>query len=170
MNSPVKHTKRRMIHLKRGEISISISDIFYTHISTCVSVCLYHSGTGIGGMTHISRSRSDDTTPSGRYLMNNGYYYADTAIEGLMKRFRKEHPHINERSIESFLLGGIDGEGPVAETLEVLKNYRFREIGADINNNLHRYIQFDTAAGTIAISRNKPFSERREKLFVTFSR
>jgi chemotaxis receptor (MCP) glutamine deamidase CheD len=169
MNSPAKQSKRKRIQIKRGEICVSCGDILYAHISTCVSLCLFDPGTGIGGMTHISRCRSDDTTPSGKYLVNHGYYYADTAVEGLLKRFRKEHPHINEKSIESLLIGGIDSEGPVAETIEVLKRYRFRERGADINNKLHRYIEFDTAAGIVVISRNKPYSERREKVVVSFN-
>ncbi len=166
MNSAVKHIRRKKVQVKRGEISLSSSELFYTHISTCVCVCLYHPGTGFGGMTHISRCRSDDTTPSGRFLVNHGYYYADTAVEGLLEGFRKESSHIKEVSIESFLIGGINSEGPITETLEVLKLYRFRERGADINSKLHRYIEFDTAAGIVTIRRNEPLSQRREKLLL----
>ncbi len=169
MKTAVDKQKKRRIQIKRGEICISSSDLLCASISSCVSVCLYHPGKGIGGMTHISRSRTDDTTPSGRFLVNHGFYYADTALEALLEGFREHHPYIIEKNIESFLIGGIDSEGPVSETLEVLKHYRFREIGADINKKLFRHIVFDTGSGTVSIRRNAPFSENRKRLTVNFS-
>ncbi len=52
----------------RGEIKTSNLHILQTKISTCVSVCLYHPLYAIGGITHISGSRKDDTSPSARYI------------------------------------------------------------------------------------------------------
>ncbi len=85
----IKMGLRDRILVNRGEVTVSSSDILETHISTCVSVCLYHSEYKLGGITHISRSHEVDNTPSGKYIKTSGYYYADSAIPRLLYLFKK---------------------------------------------------------------------------------
>ena len=150
--------RRRKISLDRGEVKISDIDILYTSISTCVSVCLYHPTFKIGGITHISGSRKNDTTPSGRYLKTGGFYYVDKAIPRLLELLKEKHTSIRDKSLELVVVGGLNNEGPISETLSELKEYDFKLIGYDIDQNLHREVRFDTAYEIITVTRDIPFS------------
>lgn len=182
--------ERKETYVLRGEVRISSSDILQTNISTCVSACLYHPIYKIGGITHISGNREDDTTPSEKYLKKGeGFYYADEAIPRLLYLLKKKQNSIRNRSLELVLAGGLDLRGPILETLSELglkivygeqeneepklrtlpeSKYGFKLIGYDINQDLRRRVRFDTASGIITVERNIPFStdERIEpKLF-----
>jgi chemotaxis receptor (MCP) glutamine deamidase CheD len=82
----------------RGEIKTSNLHILQTKISTCVSVCLYHPLYAIGGITHISGSRKDDTSRSARYIKKRKdfCYYADEAIQRLLYLVKKRQSSIKE--------------------------------------------------------------------------
>ncbi len=150
---------RDRIFVNRGEVTVSSSDILETHISTCVSVCLYHSEYKLGGITHISRSHEVDNTPSGKYIKTSGYYYADSAIPRLLYLFKKRNPLIRAKSLEGIVVGGLNNEGPVLETLSELNNYEFRAIGYDVNKIVYRHVVFDTALGIVTVGRKQPFAE-----------
>ncbi len=150
---------RAAILVNRGEVKVSSRDILETRISTCVSICLYHPEFKIGGITHISRSREDDTTPSGRYIMANGYFYADSAIHRLLYLLKQQHPVIRDASLRMVVAGGMNNEGPVSETLSELRKYRFKVIGRDVNEMLHRHVIFDIPSGIVTLNRKVPFSK-----------
>ena len=145
--------------VNRGEIAAGRTCIFQTHISSCVSVCLYDPQTGSGAITHISSSRVEDTTPSGRFIKNDGYYYADNAVEGailvMKKRFRIDSPE----NLNAVITGGLNREGPVLETLDILEKYNFRICGMDIMRNMYRTVIFEPASGSVTILRRKPFAD-----------
>ena len=140
-------------------MAVSSRDILETHISTCVSVCLYHPELRLGGITHISRSREQDKTPSGKYLKTNGYYYADNAIPRLVYLLKQRYPAIRDKSLAMIVGGGLNNERPFSETLSELKNYAFELIGCDVNELVYRRVVFDTALGIVTVGRKKPFSE-----------
>ncbi|MDH5378975.1 MAG: hypothetical protein OEX00_11685, partial [Gammaproteobacteria bacterium] len=71
--------------VQMGQVKIAQQGVLESQIGTCVSLCLFHRESGLGGMTHISRSRSNDQTPSGRLLRHEGYHYADAAIPKLLE-------------------------------------------------------------------------------------
>lgn len=144
--------------IDRGAIMVSSTDVLITRISTCVSVCLYHPSYRIGGMTHISASREVDTTPSGKFIKPNGFFYAAEAIAGLIGLLRERHPSIREKGLKMVVAGGLENEGPILETLSELENYRFPLAGRDVNGGLHREVAFDTAVGMVTVRRNAPFS------------
>ncbi len=146
------------IIVERGAVRISDSDILETKISTCVSICLYHPKYGTGGITHISRSRKTDTTPSGKYIKRNGYYYAARAIPRLLQLFCSGNNSIRERSLRFVLSGGVNNEGPILETMSELEKYDFMLIGEDINQGYHRHVMFDTAHGIVHVRRKVPFT------------
>lgn len=150
---------RDRILINRGEVKVSSSDILQTQISTCVSVCLYHPEFKLGGITHISRSRQADNTPSGKYLKTNGYFYADNAIAQLLYLLKKRHPSIWNKSLAVVVAGGLNNEGSVLETLSELKNYEFELIGCDVNKLVYRHVALDTALGIVTVNRKWPFSE-----------
>lgn len=163
MIAEVKRVKKKLltnIHIvNRGEIDAGRTCIFQTHISSCVSVCLYDPQTGSGAITHISNSRISDTTPSGRYIKNNGYYYAEEAVDGaiyiMKKRFRIDSPE----NLNAVITGGLNREGPILETLDILEKYNFRICGMDIMRNIYRTVIFEPAAASVTILRRKPFSD-----------
>jgi chemotaxis receptor (MCP) glutamine deamidase CheD len=120
---------------------------------------LYHSELRLGGITHISRSREQDKTPSGKYLKTNGYYYADNAIPRLVYLLKQRYPAIRDKSLAMVVAGGLNNERPFSETLSELKNYEFEVIGCDVNELVYRRVLFDTALGIVTVGRKKPFSE-----------
>ena len=158
------------ILINRGEVKVSNKSILETQISTCVSVCLYYPGIKLGGITHISRSREVDNTPSGKYIMKNNYYYADNAIPQLLHLFRRQFPAIREKSLEVVVAGGMNNEGSVLETLSELKKYKFKVVGFDVNKMLHRHVRFDTVLGIIKVDRNKPFLKKKSTRYYNLSR
>ena len=150
---------RQRTPVNRGEIKTSSRDILETQLSTCVSVCLYHPEFRLGGITHISRSREADNTPSGKYIKTNGYYYADNAIPRLMYLLKQCYPAIRDKSLEMVVAGGLNNEGSVSETLSELRKYEFKVVGRDVNELVYRHVVFDTALGIVTVGRKKPFSE-----------
>ncbi len=158
------------ILINRGEVKVSNKSILETQISTCVSVCLYYPGIKLGGITHISRSREVDNTPSGKYIMKNNYYYADNAIPQLLHLFRRQFPAIREKSLEVVVAGGMNNEGSVLETLLELKKYKFNVVGFDVNKMFHRHVRFDTALGIIKVDRNKPFLKKKSTRYFNLPR
>ncbi len=150
---------RDRILVNRGEVQVSNRDLLETQISTSVSVCLYHPELRFGGITHISRSREQDTTPSGKCLKTNGYYYADNAIPRLVYLLKQRYPAIRDKSLAMIVAGGLNNEGPVSETLSELKNYEIEVIGCDVNELVYRHVVFDTVLGIVTVGRKKPFSE-----------
>lgn len=150
---------RDRILINRGEVKVSGRDILETQVSTCVSVCLYHPEFRLGGITHISRSREADNTPSGKCLKTNGYHYADNAIARLLYLLKKRYPSIRDKSLAMVVAGGLNNEGPVSETLSKLKNYDFKVIGCDVNELVYRRVVFDTALGIVTVGRKAPFSD-----------
>ena len=155
--------------VNRGEVKISNRDILETQLSTCVCVCLYHPEFRLGGMTHISRSRAVDNTPSGKYLKTSGYYYADNAIPRLMYLLKQRYPAIRDKSIEVVVAGGLNNEGPVSETLAEMQKYEFKIIGRDINGLAYRHVVFDTALGLVTVGRKEPFSEVKSARHFNFT-
>ena len=168
MRGAVKTRCKSLIN--RGEVKVSNKHILETQIGTCVSICLYCPEINLGGITHISRSRKVDNTPSGKYIMRNDYYYADNAIPRLMHLFRRRFPAIREKSLEVVVAGGMNNEWPVLETLLELKKYKFKVVGFDVNKMLHRHVRFDTALGIIKIDRNKPFLKKKSTRYFNLSR
>ncbi len=154
---------RKKILVLRGETKISNSDILQTDISTCVSVCFYHPIHKIGGITHISRSRKEDTTPSGKYLKTYKYYYADRAIQRVLYLLKKKHNSIREKNLEVVVIGGLKKEGPVSETLLELNNYNFKRIRYEINQNVFRQVRLYPVDGIITITRKVPCSGHKVK-------
>ena len=150
---------RDRILINRGEVKVSSRDILQTQVSTCVSVCLYNPEFKLGGITHTSRSRQADNTPSGKYIKTNGYFYADNAIARLLYLFKKRDPSIRNKSLAMVVAGGLNNEGSVLETLSELKNYEFELIGCDVNKLVYRYVALDTALGIVIVNRKGPFSE-----------
>jgi chemotaxis receptor (MCP) glutamine deamidase CheD len=165
----------------RGKVKTSNLHIFHTKISTCVSVCLYHPLYAIGGITHISGSRKDDTSPSARYIKKRKdfYYYADEAIQRLLYLVKKRQSSIKNKALELVIVGGIDLRGPILETLSELglkvvngdrenvrpkirtlpeSRYGFKLVGYDIAQKFHRIVRFDTSSGIITVNRGIPFS------------
>ncbi len=152
--------ERGRIIVDRGEVEISDGEILETHISTCVSICLYYPQYGIGGITHISGCRKTDTTPRGRYIKRNGYYYADRAIPRLLQLLSVRNKSIRERTLRFVVIGGVKNEGPIRETISYLKKYDFMLAGKDINQSYHRHVRFDTAHGIVSVKRMVPFTEK----------
>lgn len=144
--------------VNRGGIEISDNKILKTHISSCVSICLYHPKYRIGGITHISSSRKDNTTPSGKYIKRNGYHYADQAIPKLLKLFLARDNSIRERNIRYVIAGGVNNEGPILETVSHLEKYDFILVGKDINQSCHRHVIFDTAHGIVRVKKKIPYT------------
>ena len=130
-----------------------------TQISTCVSVCLYHPEFKLGGITHISRSRQVDHTPSGKYIQTNGYFYADNAIARLLYLLKQRYPSVRDKSLALVVAGGFNNEGPVLETLSELQNYEFEVIGCDVNELVYRHVAFDTASGIVTVDSKAPLSD-----------
>lgn len=153
----------RKIIVKRGEIAISNRNILQTNISSCVSICFFHTICRVGGITHISASRTDDTTPSGKYLKEGGFFYAQEAIEGMLRLFRERYNAFSEKNFNIIVIGGLKNEGPIKETLSVLKKYKFNNPGNDIMRNFFRRVVFDTAMGKIEVFRKDPFSKQGPK-------
>jgi chemotaxis receptor (MCP) glutamine deamidase CheD len=120
---------------------------------------LYHPEFRLGGITHISRSREVDNTPSGNYLKTSGYYYADNAISRLLLLLKQRYPAIRDKSLEMVVAGGLNNEGPVSETLAELQKYEFKVVGRDVNELVYRHVVFDTALGIVTMRRKKPFSD-----------
>ncbi len=144
----------------RGEVEISDSEILETNISSCVSICSYHPKYRIGGITHISSSRKDNTTPSGKYIKKNGYHYADQAVPKLLRLFGGKSKSIRDRSLRIVVTGGVNNEGPILETISYLEKYDFILVGKDINRSYHRHVRFDTAYGIVSIKRKIPYATR----------
>lgn len=162
--------KSRIHLINRGEIFLSSGDLLKTVISTCVSLCIYHPILRTGGMTHISSSRYEDSSPSKRYIKSGGFYYADTAIPGILDLFREKHGSLREKSLEAAVIGGMEDEGPIREVREELERYRFKIVGTDINQSLHRQVIFDTSRGVCIIYRNRPFDAVKDIVEIEFSR
>ena len=146
---------KKKITVKIGEVKISNKIILHATLGPCVSVCLYHRKYRIAGIAHISRSRQNDTTQSGRLLKTTGFYYADTAIKKLLQLFKNKHPSIRNASLELIVTGGLNNEGPILETIYELKKYKFRQIRRDINQCLYRYVILDPVHGILSITREK---------------
>ncbi len=161
--------KKSIQLVKRGEIFISGIDVLKTIISTCVSICFYHSGSGLGGITHISRSRRDDATPSGRFVKFDGYYYADRAIPGIIEMMRMNVSGLREKSLQVVVVGGMNGEGPVAETLVELGKHDFKTIGKDINSNFQRYVTFTPSMRSVHVKRKVLYGAAEDDLDFKFS-
>ena len=152
--------------IDRGKVEVTSTDILETRISTCVSVCLFHPEFKLGGITHISGSRRDDTTPSGKYVKTNGYYYADNAIPRLLYLLKQWHPGIRNKSLEMVVAGGMNNEGPIWETVSELEKLEFKLVGRDVDKMLHRHVIFDVPSGIVTVDRKEPFAEvRRTKRF-----
>jgi len=177
--------EKKQIIVLRGEVKTSNQHILRINISTCVSVCLYHPLYAIGGITHISGSRKDDTSPSAKYIKRkkNFHYYADDAIPRLLYLLRKRRSSIRNRSLELVIVGGMDLRGPILETLSELdlnvvsgdgenagpkirtlpeSKYGFKLVGYDIMQKFHRIVRFDTSSGIITVSRKVPFSVQKK--------
>ena len=142
----------------RGEVEISDSKILETNISSCVSICLYHPNYRVGGITHISSSRKDDTTPSGKYIKKNGYHYADQAVLKLLRLFWGQSKSFIDRSLRIVVAGGVNNEGPILETISCLEKYDFVLVGKDVNRSYHRHVRFDTTYGIVRIKRKIPYT------------
>lgn len=153
--------KAKRIIVKRGEIAVSDSLVLQTHISSCVSLCLYHAEKGIGGITHISNSRADDTTPSGRYVKKSGYHYADEALPEVLAIFKEKFNILSTKKLKVVVAGGLSREGPIVEVLSEMEKYDFEIIGMDILRNLYRSVILDPAQGLVTIRRKSPFSEEK---------
>jgi chemotaxis receptor (MCP) glutamine deamidase CheD len=141
--------------VNRGEVRVSTSEVLCVDISTCVAICLYHPAFGVGGLTHISRSRASDTTPSGRFLKTDGFHYTDVALQELLRLLRKSRPATRPSSLSLVVCGGLNNEGPIQEALLELERHPFRPTGTDINRGLYRRVRFDTASGTVHVTRSK---------------
>ena len=152
--------------VQMGEVKISSGPALESQLGTCVSACLYFPSQKIGGMTHISRCRESDTTPSGRLLRHNGFHYADAAIPRLIKMLKHRHEVIKLTELRLFVFGGWNNEGPLRESLEELglqltsegklrtrhdSKYRFKLSGYDINQFVNRNVVFDLSNGKISI-------------------
>ena len=159
---------RNRILINRGEVKVSSKDILETQVSTCVSVCLYHPEFKLGGITHISRSRQVDHTPSGKHIKSKGYFYADNAIAHLLYLLKQRYPSIRNQSLAMVVAGGLDNEGPVLETLSELNNYEFELIGCDVNELVYRHVAFDTALGTVTVGRKVPFADVKNTVHFKF--
>lgn len=157
----VSPMSRAKIIVDRGKVEVSDSDILETHISSCVSICVYEPRYGIGGITHISRCRETDTTPSGKYVKKGGYYYADRAIPRLLELICERDHSIRERGLRLVIAGGVKQEGPIMETISELEKYEFIPAGKDINQSFHRQVKFDTATGVVSVWRRVPFGKGR---------
>ncbi len=57
-----------------------------------------------------------------------------------MYLLKKRYPSILDKSLEAVVAGGLNNEGPVAETLSELNNYEFKVIGCDVNKLVYRHI------------------------------
>jgi chemotaxis receptor (MCP) glutamine deamidase CheD len=91
--------------------------------------------------------------------MANGYFYAHSAIHRLLYLLKQQHPAIRDASLRMVMAGGMNNEGPVSETLSELRKYRFKVIGRDVNEMLHRHVIFDICSGIVTVNRKVPFSE-----------
>ena len=151
--------KQEKIIIKRGEIAVSELTILMTNISSCVSICMYNPEKKVGGITHISNSRNDDTTPSGRYIKKSGYHYTDEAIPGILSIFSEKYGITSPKKLHVIVAGGLTREGPIVEVLREIEKYHFTIAGMDIMRNLYRSVIFDPARGIITIKRKTPFSE-----------
>ena len=102
-----------IILVSRGEVRVSNCDILRVNISSCVAVCLYHPEFKFGGITHISSSRMDDVTPSGRYIKETGFHYADRAIDELLRQLKVFNKFFRNKSLNMLITGGFKNEGPI---------------------------------------------------------
>lgn len=150
---------RQRIIVDRGKVEISDGKILETYINTCVSICLYHPMYRMGGITHISRSRKNDTTPSGRYIKSDEYHYSDRAIPRLLLLLFGGDKSFSERSLRFVVAGGVNNEGPVLETITQLKKHDFILVGKDINKGYHRHVMFDVAHGIVSVKRKVPYTK-----------
>lgn len=158
----------KKIVLLRGEIGIARSSCLYTSISTCVSICLYVPKYKIGGMTHVSSSKADDTTPSGRWLRQEGYFYADRAIEGLLALLEEECGPVKSKDVLAVVIGGQHNEGPVRESLAVIEMYPFTLVDIDVNQGLYRKVLYCVSDREIRIEKSAPFGAVEEEKTISF--
>jgi chemotaxis receptor (MCP) glutamine deamidase CheD len=136
---------------------------------------MYSSELKLGGMCHISNCRQTDTTPSKRLLRNEGYYYADTAVEELLRRFRifNKRKKIDTRKIRIILTGGYNNSMPMLESLQVLgikqlpdgklrteysSKYHFKLRGYDVGQLVHRSVVFDISKAQVTIKKDAPYA------------
>jgi len=158
------------LRVQMGEVKVSADGSLESQLGTCVSVCLYHGKLRLGGMTHISRARCTDTTPSGKYIKQGGFHYADLAIPRLIKLLQKHDECLDLRSLKLFVFGGLRNEGPVAETIAELglkmtpsgelrthygSKYGFKLAGYDINQELNRGVLFDVVNREVIVSQSQ---------------
>ena len=158
---------RKRIIVYRGEIAFSNENILQTNISTCVTICLYYEKLKVGGITHISRSHQNKSEASKRYFRHDGYYYADTSIQKLLRFFNRQCGLKNEKELKLVIAGGLKNEGPIKETLSELEKYNFTHILSDINKNYYRKILFDPALGKIEITKRMNVLDLEKKKTTT---
>lgn len=176
-----KHPQPMITPVNMGEIHVSLTDILEANISTCVTVCLIHYETGIGGMTHISKAWSH--TPDWEKRNNYDYRYARFAVPALVKEIKQHHPGLENRKLSLVISGGLNDDPPLVETLEELglkktssgdlrtthdSKYRFKLRGWDINHNLYRKVVMNPVFRNITIYRHDPFDFDQDKGSITF--
>jgi chemotaxis receptor (MCP) glutamine deamidase CheD len=177
---PGLHCAQRVVTpVNMGEIHLSGGAILESNISTCVSVCLYHRGTRLGGMTHISKAL--ESTSGGIVPGEGDYRYAANAIRGLVELFRLRIPLLDTGDLVLYIAGGYENEPPVVETIRELglgmsaggtlrttlnSKYHFKLRGWDINDSWYRKVSLDPPGGILRIEQYRPFIERREPSIV----
>lgn len=135
------------IHVDNAPFSIS------TVLGSCVSVCLYDSGLGIGGMNH--------------YLLpfwnGNGLQtpkFGNIAIPKLIETMMAKGS--TSRTIEAKIFGGASmnigaseammiGQKNILVAKEILKEYNITIVAEDVGGQNGRKIQFDLERGKVLL-------------------
>lgn len=177
------------IHIKRGGVYVSKSEILRASLGSCVAVCLYHPEYLIGGMNHIFGSRRTHGSKSGKFIRTEkeGYFYADNAVPRLLSMLKEAHPLIKNGSLYMAVVGGFNNEGAIVETIEELglrivrsqagasymlrtrhdSRYKFKLKGYCINHRLYRSVSFDIKNRRVIINRTDPRTKAKDSRIIS---
>lgn len=153
------------IYLKPGEMCFSHDPVVVTTVlGSCVSVTLFHSGSGSAAICHALQPRCPHPDQCGDDC-GNRYRYAVCAIEEMTRRITRTG--LRPRDIEVKLFGGAALIGSKATTsqhnsigqlnvkaaMETISNCGLILKVMDVGGNFGRKIIFNTETGEILMKR-----------------
>lgn len=148
--------QRRTLHLNIGELAVCAEPaVISTVLGSCVSVCLYESSSGVGGMIHFSLPQPDQ---SGREDLR----YASDAIPRLVgevcrlagaKPDRLKAKIVGGGAVMKELAQGAQiGVLNAAAAERILKNFGVHIVSRDLGGQHGRKIYFYTDSGRLRVA------------------
>lgn len=129
-------------------------------LGSCIALCLYDALQGVGGMAHIMLPHSSEY--KSRTDNGSSYWYADSAIDGLLKELEKSGAH--RHNIIAKMVGGAcmfplynNGSAGIGEqiitcTRELLKNSLIPIASMDVGGSHGRSAEFHVHSGKIIVT------------------